>query len=644
MNNIPTNLSVAAQLPNDPKVWVLTKTTLASLGTSNNLAYTYYKGMRVYCAQEKEIYEWREVTAPGEPLGLVATNFIYPNGLIVNGVDYSLKEYNFFKVLTPEDVVATTQTYTAANTAGLGQGVYKDTTIPVPNTQQFNFKTVNAAPAELTGTSLIQDVTTTANEVSINVKTLDTSTLIFDLSTPGKLKVDLPNSASIPALIVNGGYIPTYNDWVKAGGHLITNPAFDYKGDGTLAKPITNTIRYTGVATFIITQDTAVENAIEMFIGSGTRLLPELSGRAIELYSWSSAYIYTGNIACNQLKLFLKPGSQLWSIPTDDWFCNLDDVAYFTNTTPLGVSIFLENDAAIILYKNGFKNSGTNIPTFTYAQSKILYIDGVGAVIQNNSIENGDTPGDYTMFSLNESSLVHHNDANALLDCRNINIRSVINPILKSGGNISDFRKVQFTYGQIGFDINSSVIPFNLFGGSYIRTEDCKIYYFGNSVTTTGINLAGQNTILTLYNTIFNGTLVNLVNIDCQSNANYLLDSSVSLINTLYIDGITATNLINATFPGGRTNKHIKSYINGCYFSKGRIDKNKIDLTGGNIQSCTYYVGRQADFGKQIVEWLIKYPSRAAAALDLDYGARFINTNGLPIEPSDPSFKLDIVI
>ena len=57
MNNIPTNLSVASMLPNDPKTWVKSKTQLSSLGTANNLAYIYYDTMRVLCADEKEIYE-----------------------------------------------------------------------------------------------------------------------------------------------------------------------------------------------------------------------------------------------------------------------------------------------------------------------------------------------------------------------------------------------------------------------------------------------------------------------------------------------------------------------------------------------------------------------------------------------------------
>ena len=73
MNNIPTNLSVASMLPNDPKTWVKNKSELISLGASNHKAFIYYEGLRVYCAENKEIFEWREELIPGETGGLVVT-------------------------------------------------------------------------------------------------------------------------------------------------------------------------------------------------------------------------------------------------------------------------------------------------------------------------------------------------------------------------------------------------------------------------------------------------------------------------------------------------------------------------------------------------------------------------------------------
>lgn len=101
VNNIPTGLIVPAQVPLDAKLFSPNQATLANLGTSNNLAYTYHDSMEVFCMTEKTRWIWREVQLVEPTPGLVASNFTYPNGLIVFGIDYSNKVYNFFPVLPP---------------------------------------------------------------------------------------------------------------------------------------------------------------------------------------------------------------------------------------------------------------------------------------------------------------------------------------------------------------------------------------------------------------------------------------------------------------------------------------------------------------------------------------------------------------
>jgi hypothetical protein len=101
VNNIPTGLIVPAQVPLDAKLFSPNQATLANLGTSNNLAYTYHDSMEVFCMTEKTRWIWREVQLVEPIPGLVASNFTYPNGLIVFGIDYSNKVYNFFPVLPP---------------------------------------------------------------------------------------------------------------------------------------------------------------------------------------------------------------------------------------------------------------------------------------------------------------------------------------------------------------------------------------------------------------------------------------------------------------------------------------------------------------------------------------------------------------
>jgi hypothetical protein len=95
-NDIPTSLRLPAQLPLDSKLWVVSKEDLKVLGEANQLAYTYYKGLRVFCANEREQYEWNE-PQQGDTL-LLTSSFVYPNGIISNGIDYSNKAYNFILV------------------------------------------------------------------------------------------------------------------------------------------------------------------------------------------------------------------------------------------------------------------------------------------------------------------------------------------------------------------------------------------------------------------------------------------------------------------------------------------------------------------------------------------------------------------
>ena len=99
VNDIPVGLRVPSQIPLDAKVYKLSQADLAYLGPSSNLAYTYFKGMIAYCALEETRWEWREPNFVGE-VGLLPTNFLYPSNLIIFGIDYSQKSYNFFQMIT----------------------------------------------------------------------------------------------------------------------------------------------------------------------------------------------------------------------------------------------------------------------------------------------------------------------------------------------------------------------------------------------------------------------------------------------------------------------------------------------------------------------------------------------------------------
>ena len=94
-NNIPAGLKVPTQTPLDAKLHVASQAVLSNLGSNNNLAYTYYEGMIVYCVAQKTRWEWREVGGTGTKL--LVTDFTYPNNLVVDGVTYSNRIFNFYQ-------------------------------------------------------------------------------------------------------------------------------------------------------------------------------------------------------------------------------------------------------------------------------------------------------------------------------------------------------------------------------------------------------------------------------------------------------------------------------------------------------------------------------------------------------------------
>jgi hypothetical protein len=146
VNNIPVGLLVPAQVPLDAKLYVNNEASLLNLGTANNLAFTYYEGMIVYCVAEKRRYEWREGTV-GE-VGLLTTGFTYPAPLVVNGIVYSNRTFNFFYV--PQDM--------KIQNVGGGTTWYKGLYIPT-NTHQFK-----------TFTSTGLNITSSSDEVNLESK------------------------------------------------------------------------------------------------------------------------------------------------------------------------------------------------------------------------------------------------------------------------------------------------------------------------------------------------------------------------------------------------------------------------------------------------------------------------------------------
>lgn len=100
-NNLLTGLRVQTQIPLDVKQYVQNELTLSNLGISNNLAFTYVKGLVVYCIDEGTRWEWKPSLGSG---GLLAIDYVYPANIIAFGVIYSNQAYNFYQVVNSSQV------------------------------------------------------------------------------------------------------------------------------------------------------------------------------------------------------------------------------------------------------------------------------------------------------------------------------------------------------------------------------------------------------------------------------------------------------------------------------------------------------------------------------------------------------------
>jgi hypothetical protein len=101
-NDILTGLRVPSQVPLDSKAYSALLSSISTLGTNNQLAYSYFDGLIIFCNENKKKYIWEPVTLHIGETGLLASNFTYPTNYIVEGVTYSNKVFNLFEIKGPD--------------------------------------------------------------------------------------------------------------------------------------------------------------------------------------------------------------------------------------------------------------------------------------------------------------------------------------------------------------------------------------------------------------------------------------------------------------------------------------------------------------------------------------------------------------
>lgn len=316
-NNVIKGYRVQTQIPLNVKKYVANENTLKNLGTSNNLAFTYEQGLRVYCIAEQSIYVWREVQKGEENTGLLDSDFTYPEDLpIIFGINYSNKIFNFFLV---------NEIYSISN-LGNGKEIYKENLI-------------------------------TGNKTDFKFRTIDSNNLVLTYSEDGTmLFIDNPSTATIPALYVNNLYTPTREDFLLGNN----------KGLGTLSKPFTDTIsNWPEGEDPVIISNTAIQNALDAYSEDGSQIIVQDNNNA--------GYIFTGNL--NYSKLYLRLESTITSTITD-YILNMDSSSFdILNDT---VNIDISENKYFVIQGKGFLNSGNTEAGNTFNSGKIINFTGKG--------------------------------------------------------------------------------------------------------------------------------------------------------------------------------------------------------------------------------------------------------------------------
>lgn len=240
--DIPTGLNVPSQIPQDKKLWV-EKLSDLTLGQNNNLAYAFYKGLRVYVADERKFFEWMEVTSETEGKHF-PQDFTYPTGHIVNGVNYSQKVYNLVEVVEDEfDITILDDYYTKEQVDDLIANFITAEDIP------------DIPEVPLTGVDNIVDT----ESIGLYKETVDKVALMkriksnnLDISeVDGIITIDRPSVYTEEPIAF---YVHEY----YMGGD----------SDGSIDKPYTS-----------------LTDAITAFIGTGTKIDPQYKGSTINLLS-----------------------------------------------------------------------------------------------------------------------------------------------------------------------------------------------------------------------------------------------------------------------------------------------------------------------------------------------------------------------
>lgn len=429
--------------------------------------------------------------------------------------------------------------------------------------------------------------------------TLNISKEIVDNAETGNVLIETPETASIPGLYVNNLYKPTYEDWVSGGGNLISNPSFLYKGEGTLSKPFTDSRNYTTTTAFADTANTAIQNALDAYIGADP-LNPAKLGQQIIVQNNIVGYTHPGDF--NYSGLNIKLEANILSTNTD-YIVDMDNNAKFKSALD-SCTFNIDANRNLTIEGKGFKNNGNTVATNNFASYRQVRLFGEGSIVSTGT--------DITKYILSSDvdstgngTTGFNNDGAWQFEVR-CSIISDFQGIYKIGGKgrIYSFGAV-YQSGNVFTNVNTSLKAFYQKGGSVRFFENCSFAIYGNASTVRDVTFEFTPTNSFATDFIGNG-------VDFIGSTNVLFNKSNSNdVDFSFIGSVSPSMQTTNIFDSA--NLWEVSFKNNI-FGSGAIDTTKADLTQGNNVSCTNTIG------SSLVESLVYFTSKQNA-----------KSSGLPI-------------
>ena len=517
------------------------------------------------------------------------------------------------------------KTYSVSN-VGSGAKIYKQTTT-TGNNRNFEFKSIKIDSQNGDGETFVRDIQQNTNDITVLVKKIKSDTLTIT-ATDTEISLDLAESSQIPALYVNNLYVPSYPEWVSAGGDLTTNPSFQYKGEGTLSKPFTDSINYTSPTTRTITPNTAIQNALDAYVGDTTiysRLNPQLSGQQIIIQKNNTSYLFQGDFNYSSLNLLIE--GYVFS-NTTGWLVDMDNPLYFNSNSSF-ITIRIGDEGILQLTDSlGFRNSGNTSSTPpAFDTGRIISLLGNGLIY--SSYNGVDALNRYII-----NSEGNFNDLNLhfQVKCRlRADYQGVY--LAKNYARYDFYNTIQS--GNYLGSVNTNLQAFRMTGGQVRFYENGAITISSETSSRSyGITFEPENDGIGYCSFQLNSARVGY---SCNylfaklndENVNFLAFNSIGVGSTTFPLGSNA--VINGLFENTGVTPWGVEFRN-CVYQFTGIDHNKVDLTNGNNISSINTIG------SNVIETLVVYNNRAnAIAAGVPLYSTFLNRSAPSIpEGSEP--------